>query len=297
MKESEIIALIRLLDDPDAEIYHSVKKRLMETGEDCLPELKKAWQNSKNELFLERSTEIISSIQFQSTLSEFKKWVDTGGKDLLNAVCLISRYNFPDLDYDFLNQKIELIKTDAWLQMTDNLTPLEQIRVINHIIFNIHKFSRNNTDFYSPKNSYINLVLETKKGNPISLAIIYLIVTQKLGLPVYGVNLPKNFILAYVEDLFNTGLETDLENKIVSFYINPYNNGAVLTKREIDYFLKQQKIKPLDFFYSPCDNLTIVQRLLLNLIYAYERQKDYKKVSDLKKFLDFFDKPLPNIYA
>jgi regulator of sirC expression with transglutaminase-like and TPR domain len=141
------------------------------------------------------------------------------------------------------------------------------------------------------------LVLETKKGNPISLAIIYLIITQKLGLPVYGVNLPKNFILAYIEDLFNTGLETDPESKIVSFYINPYNNGAVLTKREIDYFLEQQKIKPLDFFYTPCDNTTIIQRLLLNLIYAYERQKDQKKVNDLKKFLKVFDKPLPNIFT
>ncbi len=297
MQKKELIALIRLLDDPNTEVYQSVKERLLDSGAECLPELKKAWQNSKDELFLERSTELISEIQFTGTLSEFKQWVQKGGEDLLKAVCLISKYNFPDLDMDFINQKIELIKTDAWLQMTDNLTPLEQIRVINHIIFNIHKFSRNNTDFYSPKNSYINLVLETKKGNPISLAIIYLIITQKLGLPVYGVNLPKNFILAYVEDLYNPALETEPENKIVSFYINPYNNGAVLTKKEIDYFLKQQKIKPRDFFYSPCDNLTIVQRLLLNLIYAYERQKDHKKVSDLKKFLDVFERPLPNIYA
>jgi len=243
MKNSELKALITLLDDPNNTVYESVEKRLKDIGAEIVPELKNAWENSKDELFLERTSTIISDVQFEDTLNRFKNWVDEGGENLLDASFLIARYNFPDLDYHLFVQQIEKIKRDAWLQMNDNLTPLEHIRVINHIIYNIHKFGRNNTDFYSPKNSYLNQVLESKKGNPISLAILYLIITEKLELPVYGVNLPKNFILAYAEKLYDTALETDIENKIVSFYINPYNNGAVLTKREIDYFLKQQKIK------------------------------------------------------
>ncbi|MEN8121722.1 MAG: transglutaminase-like domain-containing protein [Bacteroidota bacterium] len=295
MENSELKALITLLDDPNHTVYTSVKKRLIEIGAVIVPELKNAWENSKDELFLERTSAIISDVQFDDTLSRFKNWVDEGGENLLDASFLIAKFNFPDLEYHLIGQKIEKIKRDAWLQMNDNLTPLEQIRVINHIIYNIHKFGRNNTDFYSPKNSYINQVLETKKGNPISLAILYLIITEKLGLPVYGVNLPKNFILAYAEELYDSALDTDIENKIVSFYINPYNNGAVLTKREIDYFLKQQKIKTQDFFYRPCDTKTIIQRLLLNLIYSYERKKNSDKVEDLKKFTDLFDNPLPNV--
>lgn len=295
MENSELKALITLLDDPNHTVYRTVKKRLIEIGAVIVPELRNAWENSKDELFLKRTSAIISDVQFDDTLSRFKNWVDEGGENLLDASFLIAKNNFPDLEYNLIGQKIEKIKRDAWLQMNDNLTPLEQIRVINHIIYNIHKFGRNNTDFYSPKNSYINQVLETKKGNPISLAILYLIITEKLGLPVYGVNLPKNFILAYAEELYDSGLDTDIENKIVSFYINPYNNGAILTKREIDYFLKQQKIKHKDFFYQPCDNKTIIQRLLLNLIYSHERQKNSDKVESFKKFADLFDNPLPNI--
>jgi len=295
MGNTEIKALITLLDDPNDTIYESVEKKLIEIGPIIIPDLKNAWNNSEDELFLERSSLIISRVQFDDTFGKFKNWVDQDDDNLLDAAFLIAKYHSPDLDYNSINQKIEEIKRDAWLQMNDNLTPLEQIRVINHTIYSTHKFSRNNTDFYSPKNSYLNLVLETKKGNPISLAILYLIVTEKLKLPVYGVNLPKNFILAYAEELYNAELETDLEDKIVSFYINPYNNGAVLTKREIDYFLKQQKIKPQDYFYSPCNNKTIIQRLLLNLIYTYERQKDLEKVEDLKKFAEVFDNPLPDI--
>jgi len=294
MKESEIKALITLLEDPNWTVYEAVKTRLVNLGEKVLPQLKSAWDNSKSDIFLERSSIIISDVQFNQTFNLFKAWVQSDEANLFEGAFLIAKYNFPDIDHDEIMQKVEKIKRDAWLQMNDNLTPLEQIRVLNHIIFNIHKFIRNNMDFYSPKNSYINLVLETKKGNPVSLAILYLVVAVKLGLPVYGVNLPKNFILAYVEELSNSNLETVLEDKIVSFYINPYNNGAVLTKREIDYFLKQQKIKPLDYFYTPCENSTIIQRLLLNLIFAYERQEDFVKAEELKKFLAIFKKQLPD---
>lgn len=294
MNKSEINALIKLLEDPDRSVYNAVKSRLTEIGSNILTELKTAWEESNNDLFLERSSEIISTVQFNQTFDLFKAWVKSDDPNLLEGAFLITSYKFPELDKDIILQKVEKIKRDAWLQMNDNLTPLEQIRVLNHIIYNIHKFVRNNMDFYSPKNSYLNLVLETKKGNPVSLAILYLVVANKLGLPVYGVNLPKNFILAYVEEHSGTNLKTALEDKIVSFYINPYNNGAILTKREIDYFLKQQKIKSLDYFYTPCDNHTIIQRLILNLIYAYERQEDFSKSEDLKKFLSLFKKQLPN---
>lgn len=294
MNNSEINALIKLLEDPDNSVFIAVKSRLTEIGTDILAELKAAWERSKDDLFLERSSEIISDVQFNQTFKSFKDWVKSDDPNLLEGAFLIASYKFPELDKDIILQKVEKIKRDAWLQMNDNLTPLEQIRVLNHIIYNIHKFVRNNMDFYSPKNSYLNLVLETKKGNPVSLAILYLVVANKLGLPIYGVNLPKNFILAYVEEHSTSNLKTTLEDKIVSFYINPYNNGAILTKREIDYFLKQQKIKPLDYFYTPCDNHTIIQRLILNLIYAYERQEDFTKADDLKKFLSLFKKQLPN---
>lgn len=294
MNKSEINALIKLLEDPDRSVYNAVKSRLTEIGSNILTELKTAWEENNNDLFLERSSEIISTVQFNQTFDLFKAWVKSDDPNLLEGAFLITSYKFPELDKDIILQKVEKIKRDAWLQMNDNLTPLEQIRVLNHIIYNIHKFVRNNMDFYSPKNSYLNLVLETKKGNPVSLAILYLVVANKLGLPVYGVNLPKNFILAYVEEHSGTNLKTALEDKIVSFYINPYNNGAILTKREIDYFLKQQKIKSLDYFYTPCDNHTIIQRLILNLIYAYERQEDFSKSEDLKKFLSLFKKQLPN---
>jgi regulator of sirC expression with transglutaminase-like and TPR domain len=295
MEAPEINALISLLEDPDWTVYEAVKTRLTFLGPEVLPELKHSFATNSNNLFLERSAIIISEIQFNDTLNLFKNWISAGSLNILEGAFLVSKYHFPDLEFDQIYQRIEKIKRDAWLQMNNNLTPLEQIRVLNHIIYNIHKYTRNNTDFYSPKNSYINQVLELKKGNPVSLAIIYLSVANKLGLPIYGVNLPKNFILAYVEDFSDTNIDSPPEEKAVSFYINPYNNGAVLTRHEIDQFLKQQRISQKDYYYAPCNNATTIQRLIVNLIYAYEKQEDFSKVDDLQKFLQNFEKPLPDI--
>ncbi|MBN1253281.1 MAG: transglutaminase family protein [Bacteroidales bacterium] len=292
----ELKAMLKLIDDPDNVVFDAVREKLLEWGVIAVKELKSNIEdNSENKLLIERTNAIVKEIEYTATLNSFKNWVVEGGEDLLKGVYLVAKYNTNDIDFYTISQKIEKIKRDAWLQMNENLTPLEQIKVLNHIIFNIHKFTRNTIDFYSPNNSFIDKVLDNRKGNPIALAIIYLMVGVRLGLPLYGVNLPKNFILAYVEELYDSGLETDLENKIVSFYINPYNNGAVLTKREIDYFLKQQQIKSLDSFYTPCDNLTIVQRLVVNLIYSYEKLENHIKVHELKKFEEVFKNKLPDI--
>jgi regulator of sirC expression with transglutaminase-like and TPR domain len=150
-------------------------------------------------------------------------------------------------------------------------------------MYDVHGFSGNSDNYYSPLNYYINQVMETKKGNPVSLAIIYSILALKLDIPIYGVNLPKNFILAY-KDKYATRREDE-----ILFYINPYNRGAVLGKREIDYFLKQQNLTPIDGYYYPCSNISIIQRLLVNLVNSYESLGQHDKMERLKQLLKLFD--------
>jgi regulator of sirC expression with transglutaminase-like and TPR domain len=182
-----------------------------------------------------------------------------------------------------VNEQIEAIRKDVWLEINNSLTALEKVKILNYIIFDLHKFGRNNADFYSPQNSYINQVFETRKGNPISLSIIYMSVAWKLGLPIYGVNLPKNFILAY-KDEFRQHDSID-ESEDILFYINPYNRGAVLGRREIDYFISQQQIKAHPSFYVPCNNIDIIIRLINNLILSYEKLGYAQKISRMKELL------------
>jgi regulator of sirC expression with transglutaminase-like and TPR domain len=201
----------------------------------------------------------------------------------LEGAILIAKYQYPDLDEERIINKIEVIKRDIWLELNPNLTALEKVRVMNHIIFEIHGYSGNTANFHAPQNSYLNNVLESKKGNPLSLSILYSVIAQSLGLPVYGVNLPEHFILAYKDEFEDLELEDHPYG--VLFYINTFSKGTVFGKREIDTFLKQINMQPLDMFYSPCTNVDIVRRMLRNLIAAYEKLGYPEKVQDLEQLI------------
>jgi hypothetical protein len=105
-------------------------------------------------------------------------------------------------------------------------------------------------------------------------------------LPIYGVNLPKNFILAYKDEFRRSDSQDEADD--ILFYINPYNKGAVLGRREIDYFIQQQKIKTDKSFYIPCSNKDIVIRLISNLILSYEKLGFNDKIERLKELLKVF---------
>lgn len=284
MTDKEINALINLLDDPDIEVVNAVKDELMKHGFEAIPRLEKAWESTLNEQLQEKLENVIHFIQYRTTKKHLIKWSKSGAEDLLEGSCYVAQFQFPEVNYDNLNAALEDIKEDVWLEITNNLTAIEKVKVLNYVIFELHKFTRNSSNFYSPQNSYINQVIELKKGNPISLAIIYLCIANKLNLPIYGVNLPKNFILAYKDEYRHFDSSNEMND--ILFYINPYNKGAILSKREIDYFIKQQKLTPHKSFYIPCSNLDIIKRLLNNLIVSYEKLGFDDKIRRLKQILE-----------
>ncbi len=251
-----------------------------------IPQLEKIWENTLDEKLQERLENVIHNIQFDNTKRNLIDWCDSGAEYVFEGATYLAQFQFPEISADKLDQEIEKIKNDIWLEVNNNLTALEKVKVLNYVIFDIHKFTRNTSNFYSPQNSFINQVIETHKGNPISLAIIYMAVAYKLNLPIFGVNLPKNFILAYKDEFRQNNHEDEAED--ILFYINPYNKGAVLGKREIDYFIQQQQLKQEKSYYTPCTNQEIIIRLINNLILSYEKLGFNDKIERLKELLRIF---------
>ena len=282
MKDKEITPLVRLLEDSDPEIYTIVSGKLLEKGDEAIPDLEKAWESALNPLLQEKIEDIIHNIQFSKIKSLFKEWVNEDSKDLLYGAYLVAKYQYPDLQYSAIVEEIDSIHRLVWVEFHDNLTALEKIRIINHIFFGVYKFSGNLKNFYAPSNSFINQVLETKKGNPITLSVIYASVAQKLGLPVFGVNLPLNYILAYELQSYTEDPDGIL------FYINPFSKGNVLGRKEIDFFLKEQKIEPKPEFYKPCKNSDTIERMLRNLLFSYEKMGLNRKVTEISELRELF---------
>jgi regulator of sirC expression with transglutaminase-like and TPR domain len=276
----EINSLIRLLDDPDKEIFEHIHEKIISYGGEVIEYLESAWEQAFDPIQQERIANLVHEIQFGIVKEELKLWYQGGAFDLLQGVLTINKYQYPDLDEQKVINRIEAIKRDIWLQMIYDASPAEQVKLINHVFYNIHGFSGNTSNHQDPQNSYLNQVLETKKGNQISLAIIYSIIAQKLDIPVYGVNLPQHFILAYVDET----QESDFEGGIL-FYINAFNKGFIFGRRDVDMFLKQLNLKAEKQFYEPCSNADIVRRVLRNLISAYENLGSTEKVAELSELL------------
>lgn len=282
LNDSELDALISLLEDPDEEIFSTIRNKLLSLGHDVIPALEHKWENTFNNTLQTRIEDIIQSIQFREVEASLRLWADTGGTDLLSGTLLISKYQYPDLDEETVRKQIDLIRRDVWLELNANLTAYEKVRVINHILFDVYNYSGNTANYHAPQNSYINNVVESRKGNPLLLSILYSVIAQGLNIPIYGVNLPEHFILAYRDEF---SIRQDDEEEPILFYINPFSRGAVFSRHEIDTFLKQLKLEPNRIFYESCPNIDIIRRQLRNLIYAYEKLGYPNKVEDLKALL------------
>lgn len=283
---TEVNSLIRLLDDPDTEIFVHVHEKLISYGPEVIQYLESAFEQAFDPIQQERIANLVHEIQFGTVKNDLKLWYQSGAFDLLQGILTINRYQYPDLDEQKVINQIESIKRDIWIQMMNEASPVEQVKLMNHVFYSIHGFSGNTANHRDPQNSYISQVLETKKGNQISLAIIYSIIAQKLDIPVYGVNLPQHFILAYLDE----SRESEFEGGIL-FYINAFNKGFIFGRRDVDMFLKQLNLQFDKQFYEPCSNSDIIKRVLRNLISAYEHLGSSEKVDELNELLNIFIVP------
>ena len=281
-QHKELKALISLLDEPDAEVYDQISLKIHAYGTDAIPVLEESWEQSFDPFLQERIEDIIHLIQLDDLYADLFSWAQFGKDDLMRGFMLAARYQYPDLDAEKIIQQVGQLMQDVWLELNPKLTALEKIKVVNHILFDIHKFRGNKSNIKSPDNLYLNILLETRKGNPLSIGILYIIIARSLKLPVYGVDLPNHFVLAYMDVGENMNMESS-ENDQAIFYVNPFNRGMLFTHNEIEAYIKQMKLPHNDSYFQACDNLTIIRRLFGELISLHQELGNKEKVEELRK--------------
>jgi len=280
MKEQELKALISLLDDPDTEIYQALEDKLITCGPEVIPLLEQSWEESFDVLLQSRVEQIIHKIQFNEVRNDLQLWKLSNQEDLLEGLLIVNRYQYPNLGEEEVYTKLAELKRSAWYHLMYDMSPVEKVKLLNNILFREFGLSGNTSDYHAPQNSFINKVFETKKGNPISLACIYSLVAQRLDIPIYGVNLPKHFVLAYMKE----------ENpEEVLFYINVFNRGQIMREDDIRSFLQQLNLPASDDYIKPCSNLAIIKRVLRNLIAAYDHIDNIEKRQEVQLLLDLID--------
>lgn len=273
LSPSQLDALISLLDDSDWEVKQHVREKLIGLGAAVIPVLEQKWEESFNPILQKELEDLVHDLQFGLVKQRLTDWKASPNQDLLEGLWILNTYQYPDLEQETVQAAIHQLYVEAWTHFSPDLQPLDQVKILNHVFFKQLQFSGNTKNFHSPSNSMLSAVLESKKGNPISLCSIYLLVSQKLGLPIYGVNLPNLFVLIYQQGETN-------------FYINAFNKGLVFSKKDIQNFLEQLKIDPLPVYFEPCANLAIVQRFLKNLATAFEHLGEASRLGEIKELLE-----------
>lgn len=273
IKKKEIKALVSLLDDDDSEVLRNVESKLLSLGSGVISVLESEWERNFSPIIQKRIEEIIHTLQFEFLKDRLSAWHKAKTHDLLKGMWMVATYQYPDLDFNKLKEEIEQIYYDAWVEFKPDLHPYDQVKVLNGVMFSKLKFSANTKNFHSPSNSMLNIVLESRKGNPITLCTIYLLVAKKLKLPIYGVNLPNLFILTY-------------KTKELQFYINAFNRGLIFLKEDIDNYVSELRLSQEELFYQPCTNVDILRRVFRNLIISFEKIGDHHKVDEVKILLN-----------
>tara|TARA_R110000868_G_scaffold186569_3_gene429007 strand:+ start:432 stop:1298 length:867 start_codon:yes stop_codon:yes gene_type:complete len=277
---SRISALINLLDDPDETIFSQVSQELLSFGDQVVRELEDAWENSFNEILQLRIESIIHQIQFQEVKNRLTNWKNGETHSLVEAAIILTHYQYSELDEVAIRQTVENLYKQCWLEMNPDYTALEKVGVLNKVFFELNGFSGNKEDYNAPRKSYINNVLQSKKGNPISICMLYLELAERLKLPIYGVNLPEHFVVAYLM-LPLQYLET-VDDESVLFYIDPFNKGSLFQRSDIEDYLEKLKIDKQEKFFMPCEKMTVVNRMINNLMYGYNKNGQLAKVEELK---------------
>ncbi len=287
---THIHALVKLMDDPDDHVYEHVRQEIKKCGADAIPILEHSWENDYYGLvFQNRIEHLIHEIQFSEIQRQLLEWSSSQDKDLLEGAVIIAKYQYPGLDELKIKDSIQNLRKDIWLELNDNQTSFEKIKIFNRIFFDLYNFKGDSKHYHSPVNSFINTVIESKKGNPLSLCLLYSIVAQSLDLPVYGVNLPNHFVLAYMDE-YHANHFGQVQNDFgVLFYINAFSKGTIFDAKEIEQFLNDLNIEHKREYFEPCSNTAIIKRMMTNLIFAFQQIGNSEKVEELTLLKSLLD--------
>ena len=287
IRMTKIEALIRLLEDPNNQVFEQVKNELVKIGDDALSSLENAAQkNSFGDEFNERVVSLINEIQRNVLKDELIQWINSEEKDLLLGSIIVSKHHDTYLEDSLVYDAIQSLRRAIWLEFNDYQTSFEQIKIFNRIFFGVFQFKCLNKETYSPDEIDISKVLESKQGAPLTIGLIYSIIAQSLDLPVYGVNLPNSFVLAFMDYNQSNFIINQQNDFGVLFYINPKALGDILDAREIDAFLSSRNLNPNRSHFEPCSNSSLIKRMIEDLMISFQHIGDVRKASDLNELIN-----------
>ena len=280
-ENKEIKALFHLIDDPDAEVFSSVSERIVTYGRGIIPNLENLWENTISEEVQERIELLIHKLHYSDLTEEFLHWKGSSYHDLLTASLLVSRFQYPELNSTQVLQEVEKLRRNIWLELNNYLTPLEQVNVLTSILYNYYGLKGVEVGYQHPEEFLINKVIETKRGNAIMNGVLYLLLGELLDIPVRAINIPKQFVLAYIKPEYGEdSFSHELPVNRIEFFIDPMS-GHVFTHKDVENYFKRISVPPVNAYFKPISHTRIIQLMLEEFSRCFEDEKNLYKQKEL----------------
>jgi hypothetical protein len=271
---STLDALISLLDDQDELVFGSVKEKLFSLGSVVLPKLEESLSTANSIEHVKKLEEIISHLKKEILLDRMKDWISSDNRSLIDGWLLVSSIHHPTISKEKIENSIQKIYREVWLEVTESMTSLEKVAVINHILFKINGFDISNSDNPNVDSIILDKLLFSKIGNVYSLTILYLIIARDLHLDLIPIMLANKLLLVYEDNLAASLAFGESTDKYL-FYINVAHRGSVISPKEVQFLYdKSQKYGKVVTRIET--DLSLIKKLLnlMYLIYTNEGEQE-----------------------
>lgn len=159
----------------------------------------------------------------------------------------------------------------------DILNDNVRLQLLSRVLHEEEGFNGNQNNYHNPDNSFLTKVIESRRGIPISLSVLYILIGKRLRMPIYGINLPMHFMISYETENFQS-------------YIDPFNGGVQVTKETCIRFLEANGYKDSSEHFRKTSTLTILKRMYNNLILIYRKSGESEKEESFSEQLRILDK-------
>lgn len=284
----EIKALFHLIDDPDQDVFDSVSSRIVSYGRGIIPNLENLWENTISGEVQERIELLIHKLHYHDLTEDFIRWKNSSYQDLLTAALLVAKFQYPDLITTPILQEVEKLRRNIWLELNSYLTPLEQVNVLTSILYSYYGLKGAEVAYQQPDEFLINKLIETKRGNSIANGILYLLLGELLDIPVKAINIPRQFVLAYIKPTYDENPERLSPQQRIEFFIDPMS-GQVFSHKDVDSYFKRVSVPPVASYFKPLSHNRIIQTTLEEFSKCFDDERNaykQKELIELSKLLN-----------
>ena len=268
-------ALEGLLDDPSVATRHALLTFFLQHSRESLEFLRHV-SSQPNRTLAFHANAYLRELNFSDPVSEFRGFIRSLNYELETGALLLSRTVNPDIDVGGMCLQLDALAVRCRELIVEPTSARDKCRILNRVLFHEHGFRGNTEHYADPLNSFLDQVLARRKGLPITLSMVYLLVAERIGLSLEPIGLPGHFLIGcYAEDL--------------PFYIDPFNGGRLLTANEAFAMLRKHSLSPTIADLAPTPVREVLCRCCRNLVNHYTVANDHDRARLFAEFVAEFE--------